>query len=76
MDSDLDLNKSGALPDGTASANAGGFGAKSADFKRGHMVVDVEKTPQFDSDVTGENQVGDPMKFNPGFLGRPGGWAR
>jgi len=76
MDRDLDLNKSGALPDRTAAASSGGFGATAEDLKRGFSKPDEPTEPKFsDENDGGGTTTGDPLKRG-GFAGRPLGWAR
>lgn len=71
-----DTNKGGALRDGTASANSGGFGATAADLRRGYLTVEQDRTPMFsDENDGGTTTIGDPLKRG-GFAGRPLGWAR
>lgn len=64
------------LKDGTSASQAGGFGASASDLKRGYVDAPVEKTDRYANDSATSEQVGDPLAFNPGFLGRPRGWAR
>lgn len=80
MDSDLNLNTSGNLPDRTAKANRPEPGAHAdvtaADLERGYTVPETKPIGTFDADASGgENQVGNPFTQG-GFLGRPRGWAR
>jgi hypothetical protein len=76
MDKDLDLNKGGALRDGSAAANSGGYGANAADFARGYQKLDQDPIPTFAEDADGgTTTTGDPLKRG-GFAGRPLGWAR
>lgn len=65
-----------ALKDGTAASQSGGFGAGASDFKRGYLETPQMKTDRYDTEDSPATQVGDPMQFNPGVLGRPRGWAR
>ena len=74
-DANLNLNDSPVLPDGTAAANAGGYGAKGSELKSGVLADAVPRTPNWDPDITGENTVGDPATFG-GVCGRPQGIAR
>jgi len=79
-DANLNLNDSPVLPDGTASANAGGSiaevpGTDAASLKRGFASDACERTPNWDPQITGENTVGDPATFG-GVCGRPQGMAR
>jgi hypothetical protein len=47
----------------------------AADLKIGYQKLDIERTPPYDPDVTGEEQVGNPHEYG-GFAGRPRGSAR
>lgn len=45
------------------------------DLRRGYQAMPVKRTPLYDPDTTGEEQVGDPYDYG-GFAGRPRGSAR
>jgi hypothetical protein len=78
MDNDLNLNDSPNLPDGTSGANAGGAASMgdlpSSALKNG-FVTEGQRTERYDSEITGENTVGNPAELG-GVCGRPQGWAR
>lgn len=80
MDAGLDLNKSGALPDGTAASQAGGFGASAADKRRGYSPISDDRDPSWVADPAAPAAVSGAKEKSPdavgGFCGRPGGWQR
>ncbi len=80
MDKDLDLNTSGNLPDHTASANAGGYGATSAELRKGYSNASDAADPMWSEDPNSPVNFGDSQKHVPdmvgGVCGRPSGWQR
>lgn len=83
MDKDLDLNKSGALPDHTAASQRpaadSGTEFSASDLRKGFARVDAIKPLGFGSgmeDITEVPQEDRLMPNSGGFCGRPQGWSR
>lgn len=81
MDKDIDLNKSGALPEGSslgnATANSMG-GMSTSDAKRGYSTsLDPNKSPGANfTDEAGNTYVGGSPFDRGGFADRANGWER
>lgn len=78
MSADLDLNTSANLPDGTAASQAGGYGAKAADFKRGYLSVEQAPCAIYEEDTNKPEPYAAEKSVDElaGFLNRPHGWQR
>lgn len=63
------------LKDATSSTLKGAHGIEMSDVNRGYVSMEQDKTARYSND-DGADPVGDAFSFNPGFLGRPRGWAR
>jgi hypothetical protein len=82
MDKNLDLNKSGALPECDVTEGVDNIGVSDAVLKRGFSVLDKQHPPGSlgsdqgpRSDSSGNTYEGDPNAKG-GFLNRPTGWER